>query len=123
MESRSNSDAKLLLSRRSFLKLSALVGGSAALAGCASYPTRNNLEPALMQAAERTEGADVLSALCDHNCAMGRCQLKAYVKDGVIVRLATDDQGKDSLSDPQARLCKGRSQRMRVYHRIASNIQ
>jgi len=112
-----NSNAKLLLSRRSFLKLSALIGGSAALTGCASYPTNQDLEPALKQAAERTEGAAVIPALCDHNCWPGRCQIKAYVKDGVVVGITTDNEGADDLRNPQVRACvKGRSQRMRLYH-------
>jgi len=50
-----------------------------------------------------------------HNCG-GRCLLKAHVRDGVIVRLETDDRP-DHPSDPQLRACtRGRAYLRRQYH-------
>lgn len=50
-----------------------------------------------------------------HNCG-GRCLLKAHVRDGVIVRLETDDRP-DSPADPQLRACtRGRAYLRRQYH-------
>ncbi|MHC4852409.1 MAG: DMSO/selenate family reductase complex A subunit [Planctomycetota bacterium] len=51
-----------------------------------------------------------------HNCG-GRCLLKAYVRDGVITRLDTDDRPVDSVSQPQLRACaRGRAYLRRQYH-------
>lgn len=56
----------------------------------------------------------VVSVLCNNNCG-GRCVLKAHVKDGIVVRITTDDSP-DSLEHPQLRGClKGRSMRTRIY--------
>jgi anaerobic dimethyl sulfoxide reductase subunit A len=50
-----------------------------------------------------------------HNCG-GRCLLKAHVRDGVIVRLGTDDRP-DRVVDPQLRACtRGRAYLRRQYH-------
>ncbi len=50
-----------------------------------------------------------------HNCG-GRCLLRAHVRDGVIVRLETDDRP-DSVADPQLRACtRGRAYLRRQYH-------
>jgi anaerobic dimethyl sulfoxide reductase subunit A len=50
-----------------------------------------------------------------HNCG-GRCLLKAYIRDGVIVRLETDDRP-DVVADPQLRACtRGRAYLRRQYH-------
>jgi anaerobic dimethyl sulfoxide reductase subunit A len=56
----------------------------------------------------------VVPVLCNNNCG-GRCVLKAHVKDGVIVRITTDESA-ESLEHPQLRGClKGRSMRSRIY--------
>jgi anaerobic dimethyl sulfoxide reductase subunit A len=50
-----------------------------------------------------------------HNCG-GRCLLRAHVRDGVIVRLETDDRP-DGVADPQLRACtRGRAYLRRQYH-------
>jgi anaerobic dimethyl sulfoxide reductase subunit A len=50
-----------------------------------------------------------------HNCG-GRCLLIAYIKDGVITQLDTDDRP-DSPTDPQLRACvRGRAYLRRQYH-------
>lgn len=51
-----------------------------------------------------------------HNCG-GRCLLKLHVRDGVIVRIETDDRPSDSVEAPQLRACvRGRAYRRRQYH-------
>jgi anaerobic dimethyl sulfoxide reductase subunit A len=51
-----------------------------------------------------------------HNCG-GRCLLKVFVREGIIVKIETDDRPNDSLSDPQLRAClRGRAYRHRQYH-------
>lgn len=110
---------KKTLSRRNFVKWSALTTATAAIApslvGCTSN-TEVGGEPAVTQAGERIAGAEVKPAICWHNCG-GRCQIKGYVKDGVVVKFGTDNEGPDTPDDLQARAClKGRSQRQRLYH-------
>lgn len=101
-----------MLTRRSFLKWSAALGGTAALAGGLNY--------ALKTMAETAEAADQgkwISAACWHNCG-GRCVNKAYVVDGVVIRQKTDDTHPDSPDFPQQRGCaRGRSQRHQVFGR------
>jgi anaerobic dimethyl sulfoxide reductase subunit A len=98
-----------VLSRRSFLKWSAALGGAAALAG-----GLNSGLKAVDKAAAASEGK-WLTAPCWHNCSCGnsRCLLKAYVVDGVPVRIKSDDdvEIKDSIDVPQRRACpRGRAQ-------------
>ena len=53
---------------------------------------------------------------CAHDC-MGRCVLKAHVRDGVIVQITSDDEGPDTAGERQLRACsRGRAYRQRVYH-------
>jgi len=99
------------LTRRSFLKWSAALGGTAALAGGLSYGLKA-AETAAVEAAG--EGKWVASA-CWGNCG-GRCLNKAYVVDGIVTKQKTDDTHPDSPDFPQQRGCaRGRSQRMRVF--------
>ena len=107
------------ISRRAFVKWSAAATATAAigpsLVGC-STQTQASGEPAVVQAGQRLAGAEEKPSICWHNCG-GRCQLKAYVKDGVVVRFGTDNVGPDTPEDLQARAClKGRTQRQRLYH-------
>ena len=100
-----------VLSRRSFLKWSAALGGTAALAGGVKYGLK--AAEAAAQAAE-TEGKWV-SVACWHNCG-GRCLNTALVKDGVVISQKTDDTHPDSPDYPQQRGCaRGRSQRHQVF--------
>jgi len=100
-----------LLSRRSFLKWSAALGGTAALAGGVNFGLKT-VEAAAKSA--EAEGRWVPVA-CWHNCG-GRCLIKAQVVDGVVVRVKTDDNHPDSPDFPQQRACaRGRSQRMHIY--------
>ena len=100
-----------VLSRRSFLKWSAALGGTAALAGGLNFGLKT--VEAAAQTAE-TDGKWVPVA-CWHNCG-GRCLNVALVKDGVVVRQKTDDTHPDSPDYPQQRGCaRGRSQRRQVF--------
>jgi len=100
-----------VLTRRSFLKWSAALGGTAALAGGMNLGLKT-VEAAAIAA--ETEGKWV-SAGCWHNCG-GRCVNMALVKDGVVLRQKTDDSAPDSPDFPQQRGCpRGRSQRRQVF--------
>jgi anaerobic dimethyl sulfoxide reductase subunit A len=97
-----------MLTRRSFLKWSAALGGTAVLAGGLNYGFKAAAKMA------PPEGKWV-SAACWHNCG-GRCINMAYVKDGVVLRQKTDDTHEDSPDFPQQRGCpRGRSQRHHVF--------
>ncbi len=51
-----------------------------------------------------------------HNCG-GRCLLKVYLKEGVIVRIETDDRPGDGIENPQLRAClRGRGYRHRQHN-------
>ncbi len=57
-----------------------------------------------------TKGKKVVSTVCASHCG-GSCLLKVHVKDGVIIRIETDDG-----EEPQLRACwRGRAYRQRVY--------
>ena len=52
-----------------------------------------------------------------HNCG-GRCLLKVYIKEGMIVRIETDDRPDDNIKNPQLRAClRGRGYRSRQHHK------
>ncbi|AFM00428.1 anaerobic dimethyl sulfoxide reductase, A subunit, DmsA/YnfE family [Desulfitobacterium dehalogenans ATCC 51507] len=109
-----NKDFKI--SRRSFLKWSAAVAGSTTLVGCMPITSGVGAEPAVAQAGNRHLNAETKPSICWHNCG-GRCQIKAQVKDGVVLSFVTDNEGPDTPDNLQARAClKGRSQRQRLYH-------
>jgi anaerobic dimethyl sulfoxide reductase subunit A len=98
------------LSRRSFIKWSAALGGTAALAGGLNFGLKT-----VEAAAQAAPEGKWVSAACWHNCG-GRCVNKAYVVDGVVIRQKTDDSHPDSPNYPQARGCvRGRNQRRQVY--------
>lgn len=97
------------ISRRNFLKASAVATASLGLTGCG-----NSLKK--VTTSELTEeDAKWVTAACWHNCG-GRCLNKVLVKDGVVIRQKTDDTHPDSPDFPQQRACaRGRSQRMQVF--------
>ena len=100
-----------VLTRRSFLKWSAVLGGTAALAGGIGY----GLKAAEAAAEEAAQEGKWVPAACWGNCG-GRCLNVAYVVDGVVTRQKTDDTHPDSPDFPQQRGCsRGRSQRQRVF--------
>lgn len=98
-----------ILSRRSFLKWSAAVGGAATLVGGVKFGLK-----AAETAAAQKEG-EWRTAICWHNCG-GRCLLQAYVVDGTVVRCKTDDTHPDSPDYPQQRACpRGRSNKWQTF--------
>lgn len=101
----------IVLTRRNFLKWSAALGGTAALAGGLNYGLKT-VEAAASSAGSEGEW---LPVACWHNCG-GRCANYALVKDGVVLRQKTDDTHADSPDYPQQRGCaRGRSQRKQVF--------
>ena len=104
------------LSRRGFVKASAVATAALAvggLAGCAPNKVEPAKENEAADARNITDGTWVTAA-CWHNCG-GRCLNKALVKDGVVIRQKTDDTHEDSPDYPQQRACvRGRAQRNHV---------
>lgn len=99
-----------LLTRRSFLKWSAALGGTAAMAGGFDY----GLKAVESAAEELDENGEWILAACWHNCG-GRCPNYALVKDGVVLRQKTDDTHPDSPDFPQQRACgRGHLQQWQV---------
>jgi anaerobic dimethyl sulfoxide reductase subunit A len=100
-----------VLTRRSFLKWSAALGGTAVLAG----GVNTGLKVAEAAAKSYVSEGQWVPAACWGNCG-GRCLNKALVVDGVVTRQKTDDTHPDSPDFPQQRGCaRGRSQRKRVF--------
>ena len=101
-----------VMTRRSFMKWSAAVGGSAALfAGAA------DLETALASRDTVPEADEIVWSACVVNCG-SRCPLRLHVKDGTIIRVDADNTGDDVFGvSQQIRSCvRGHSIRQRVYN-------
>lgn len=97
-----------ILTRRSFLKWSAALGGTAALAGGLKFGLKTAEAAASSQSQRFTTS-------CYHNCG-SRCILWAEVKDGTVVRMLPDQDPEDSFERMRAIPCvRGRSQKWRVY--------
>lgn len=102
-----------VLSRRSFMKWSAAMGGTTLLAANAEFPEQA-LEYDVREVAPEPD--DIVWASCHVNCG-SRCPLRLHVKDGVIVRVDTDNTGDDVYGAHQVRACvRGRTIRQRVYN-------
>lgn len=103
-----------VLTRRSFLKWSSVLGGTVALAEGLGVGL-NAVQGAA--AADATSSAgEWITAACWHNCGGQRCVLKAQVVDGVVQRLKTDDTHADTADQPQIRGCaRGRSQQQQIF--------
>ncbi len=98
-----------VLTRRSFLKWSAALGGVTVLAGGIKYGMK------VVEAAPKAQETEVMTTTCYHNCG-GRCILYAEVKDGTVTRILPDQDMEDSFEHPRVIPClRGRSQRRRVY--------
>src|SRR5690606_3137194 len=97
------------LKRRSFLKWSGALSGTAVLSGGLSK-IAGATPSTTVKAAAADEGKWVTAA-CWHNCGGQRCVIKAHVVDGVVKKVKTDDTHEDSIEHPQIRACaRGRSQ-------------
>jgi anaerobic dimethyl sulfoxide reductase subunit A len=104
------------MKRRSFLKRNALFTGGALVGG--TFISELMADEEVLAAAQTLSAAEKMIRVgCpSHNCG-GRCLLKVYVKEGIIVRIETDDRPNDSIEDPQLRAClRGRGYRHRQYH-------
>ena len=98
------------MSRRSFLKWSGAVGGSAALVSTVAHLGM----PA--QADETPDETEVFWSACTVNCG-SRCPLRLEVRDGTVVRVLPDDTGTNDMGSQQVRACvRGRSIRHRIYN-------
>lgn len=98
------------ISRRTFLKASAISVSALGLTGCGE-----NKLSTVTSAQKSTEEGKWITAACWHNCG-GRCLNKVLVVDGVVVRQKTDDTHADSAEFPQQRACaRGHSQRQQVF--------
>jgi anaerobic dimethyl sulfoxide reductase subunit A len=96
--------------RRSFLKWGGVVGAGGALVGAGFRLGRVRAAPP-----SPASPVTIVPSGCAHNCG-GHCILKAWVCEGRIIRVTTDDRP-DSPADPQLRACpRGRAYRHRVYH-------
>ena len=99
------------LTRRTFLKWSAALGGTAVLAG----GTKSGLKMVEAATEAAASQGEWVTAACWHNCG-GRCLIKAQVVDGTVTRVKTDDTHPDSPDYPQQRGCvRGRAQRQSVF--------
>ncbi|MEQ6900102.1 DMSO/selenate family reductase complex A subunit [Nocardioides sp. YIM 152588] len=98
--------------RRTFLKWSAAVGGTAAL-----VPTATQLGmPGRASSAPAEEDTTVYWSACTVNCG-SRCPVRLEVKDGTVVRVLPDNTGTNELGSQQVRACvRGRSIRHRIYN-------
>ena len=104
------------MKRRDFLKYNALVAGGTLAGG--SLVAELMADDRVLKAAQSHSSAEKMIRVgCPaHNCG-GRCLLKVFVKEGVIVKIETDDRPNDSIEDPQLRAClRGRAYRHRQYH-------
>lgn len=106
--------ASTVMSRRSFVKWSAALGGSAVLAsGGINVP---GLDP--VKTASAADDTEVVWSSCNVNCG-SRCPLRLHVQDGVVVRVETDNTGSDEYGtdETQVRSCvRGHSIRQRLYN-------
>jgi anaerobic dimethyl sulfoxide reductase subunit A len=116
-----NLEKALQISRRTFVKWSALLG-AAATVGCGSIGGSDSDDDSDNSGSVSKE-LDYDKAVwsgCNVNCG-SHCPLKLYVKDGVVVRVSTDNESNDEYgdfgTDYQFRSCvRGRSIRQRIYH-------
>ncbi len=106
------------LSRRCFLALSALAGGSVLSGGWLDAVATAAGLPEGAQDAWQPPGVRIVRTGCpSHNCG-GRCLLTVHVRDGAIVRIESDVRPEDTFESPQLRACvRGRAYRRRQYHR------
>lgn len=104
-----------VLSRRTFLKWSGALGGTAALAGGLNYGLKATSSFVEEPKTTSSGNGKWIPAACWHNCG-GRCPNYVLVEDGVVIRQKTDDRAGDTPDFPQQRGCaRGRSQRHQVF--------
>jgi len=113
-------DARLNLSRRSFLRSTA--AGATAL-GFGGLIKTDGAQAFAYEPYPRDDELNTVVTSCAHNCG-SRHMLVAHKKGDVVVRISTDDGryqrdgffGKDTEAEPQVRGClRGRAYRERLY--------
>jgi len=116
MEELNTSTPKNTLNRRQFLAASMVVAASAtALSafGCTPQSKVVVADPSLPEDLEA--GGTWIPAPCWHNCG-GRCVNKVMVKEGVVIRMKTDDSHEDTPEYPQQRACvRGKAQQQQCF--------
>ncbi len=104
------------LTRRSFNKWAAVVGGTTALVATSVELLPLSIANTTAHAAEGIPDAKTTWSACVVNCG-SRCPLRLQVQDGHIVRVLPDNTGDNSLLGRQIRACvRGRNMRQRVYN-------
>ncbi|MDR3053275.1 MAG: molybdopterin-dependent oxidoreductase, partial [Coriobacteriales bacterium] len=105
------------IDRRSFIKWSAVLGTTAAVAGGFTACAPEGPKGAGGDAALAVEEGEWKPALCRNMSGCGSdCANFGLVKDGVVVRMKTDDRGEDSPDNPQRRGChRGMAHMQRIY--------
>ena len=113
------------ISRRSFVGASALAA-AAMVAGCAPENALDATDEGQSLSAtgqgytvdaefDEAQAGEWVPVSCWTSCG-GRCLLKAYVVDGMPMRIKTDDIEEDSFDNFQNRACpRGRAQRMHAF--------
>jgi len=87
------------MKRRDFLRYNALYTVGALAGG--SFIAELMANESVLEAAQSLSSAEKMIRVgCPaHNCG-GRCLLRVFVKEGVIVKIETDDRSGDSIEDP-----------------------
>lgn len=100
-----------VMSRRSFMKWSAALGGVAAVMAAGEAGTQ------VVEAQELPPAPDnIVWSCCTVNCG-SRCPLRYHVRGGTIVRVETDNTGTDEFGMHQVRAClRGHAIRQRIYN-------
>ncbi|MBP2018723.1 anaerobic dimethyl sulfoxide reductase subunit A [Symbiobacterium terraclitae] len=102
------------VSRRSFLKWSAVVGAGAAIGGASMAKGGLKVLEGTAEAAGTPVPDKVVWQQCTVNCGGYSCALKLHVKDDVIIRVDTDQEDRPGF--PAMRACqRGRATRQFVY--------
>jgi len=108
---------KTVMSRRSFMKWSAAMGGTAAALAHGGIPFSLAQSPEDLAQQFSDDGSRMIRTVCPaHNCG-GKCMLILHVRDGVIERISSDDREYDEIDNPRVLACsRGKSYRRRQYH-------
>ena len=109
------------VSRRCFLKWSAVVGGTAAVAGAGwklgLVPIGQEDSAQAAELTSSTAAAKIVWSACTVNCAASRCPLRLKVANGQIVRVEQDNTGNNEVGSQQVRACvRGHAIRQRIYN-------
>ena len=128
--------SKKQVTRRTFLKGSLALGAAVSLFGCTKPKDEKAADnvsesvvsessysytPALTSnRAAGTVDGDIFWGATPHNCGGENCVLKAFVKDGAIKRIVTDERVEkemDKGDNPQDRACpRCRSRKSTIYY-------